>query len=89
MNEDINGDHDVSCVGIIGIKHRHNIVYDTMVNICLRSGISARKEVYIGLGGGCDKPLRPDDTFLYSWDEGLDVCVDLRGSSPFDANWDG
>ncbi|GKD00946.1 hypothetical protein Tco_1171220 [Tanacetum coccineum] len=31
------------------------------------------KEVDIGLGGGCDKPLRPADMLLYSWDEGLDV----------------
>ncbi|GJU78478.1 RELA/SPOT-like protein [Tanacetum coccineum] len=28
------------------------------------------------------KPLRPTDMLLYSWDEGLDVCVDLTGSSP-------
>ncbi|GKA27063.1 hypothetical protein Tco_0713231 [Tanacetum coccineum] len=39
-------------------------------------------EVDIGLGGGCDKPLRPADMLLYSWDKGLDVCVDLTGSSP-------
>nr|GEU99496.1 hypothetical protein [Tanacetum cinerariifolium] len=31
---------------------------------------------------GYDKPLRPADILLYSWDEGLDVCVDLMGSSP-------
>ncbi|GKB90625.1 hypothetical protein Tco_0962897 [Tanacetum coccineum] len=79
---DIYGDHDVSCAGIIGIKHRHNVVRDTLVDICFRSGISAGKEVDIGLGGGCDKPLRPADMLLYSWDEGLDVCVDLTGSSP-------
>ncbi|GKB65539.1 hypothetical protein Tco_0921725 [Tanacetum coccineum] len=29
----------------------------------------------------CDKPLRNADMLLYSWDEGLDVCVDLTGSS--------
>ncbi|GJZ14825.1 hypothetical protein Tco_0550502 [Tanacetum coccineum] len=39
-------------------------------------------EVDIGLGGGCDKPLCPMDMFLYSWDKGLDVCVDLTGSPP-------
>ncbi|GJU20705.1 hypothetical protein Tco_1154047 [Tanacetum coccineum] len=79
---DIYGDHAVSCAGIIGIKHRHNVVRDTLVDICFRSGISAGKEVDIGLGGGCDKPLRPADMLLYSWDKGLDVCVDLTGSSP-------
>nr|GEW12233.1 auxilin-like protein [Tanacetum cinerariifolium] len=31
---------------------------------------------------GRDKPLRPSDILLYSWDGGLDVCVDLTGSSP-------
>ncbi|GKC87222.1 hypothetical protein Tco_1147871 [Tanacetum coccineum] len=79
---DIYGDHDVSCAGIIGIKHRHNVVRDTLVDICFRSGISAGKEVDIGLDGGRDKPLRPADMLLYSWDKGLDVCVDLTGSSP-------
>nr|GEZ29689.1 hypothetical protein [Tanacetum cinerariifolium] len=46
---DIYGDHAVSCAGIIGIKHRHNVVRDTLVDICFR---------------------------------GMDVCVDLIGSSP-------
>ncbi|CAO2817753.1 unnamed protein product [Amaranthus hypochondriacus] len=27
---DIFGDHMVSCVGIVGIKHRHNVVRDTL-----------------------------------------------------------
>ncbi|GJS99829.1 hypothetical protein Tco_0820999 [Tanacetum coccineum] len=80
--EDIYRDHDVSCAGIINIKHRHNVVRDTLVNICYWSGISAGKEIDIGLEGGCDKPLRPADMLLYSWDGGLDVCVDLTGSSP-------
>ncbi|GKD44422.1 hypothetical protein Tco_1269067, partial [Tanacetum coccineum] len=60
---DIYGDHVVSCTGIIGIKHRHNVVRDTLVEICYRSGILA-------------------DMLLYSWDGGLDVCVDLTGSLP-------
>ncbi|GKC34088.1 RNA-directed DNA polymerase, eukaryota, reverse transcriptase zinc-binding domain protein [Tanacetum coccineum] len=80
--EDIYGDHAVSCVGIIGIKHRHNVMRDTLVNICYRSSISAGKEVDIGLNGRRDKSLRLADMLLYSWDEGLDVCVDLTGSSP-------
>ncbi|GKC82053.1 hypothetical protein Tco_1137770 [Tanacetum coccineum] len=82
FTRDIYGDHDVSYTGIIGIKHRHNVVRDTLVDICFRSGISAGKEVDIGLGGGCDKLLRLADMLLYSWDERLDVCVDLTGSSP-------
>ncbi|GJZ43416.1 hypothetical protein Tco_0590671 [Tanacetum coccineum] len=58
---DIYGDYAVSCAGSIGIKHRHNVVRDTLVDICYRSGISAGKEVDIGLDGGRDKPLRLAD----------------------------
>ncbi|GJX33235.1 hypothetical protein Tco_0243090 [Tanacetum coccineum] len=47
--EDIYGDHAVSCAGIIGIKHRHNVVPDTLVDICYRSGISVGKEIDIGM----------------------------------------
>ncbi|GJW10091.1 hypothetical protein Tco_1575918 [Tanacetum coccineum] len=79
---DIYGDHVVSCTGIIGIKYRHNIVRDTLVDICFRSGISVGKEVDIGLGGGREKPLRSADMLLYSWDGWFDICVDLIGSSP-------
>nr|GEU32798.1 hypothetical protein [Tanacetum cinerariifolium] len=46
---DIYGDHVVSCADIIGIKHRHNVVCDTLVDICFWSGISAGKEVDIDL----------------------------------------
>ncbi|GKA98975.1 putative reverse transcriptase domain-containing protein [Tanacetum coccineum] len=80
--EDIYRDHAVSCAGIIGIKHHHNVVCDTLVEICYRSWISAGKKVDIGLDRGRDKPLRPVDMVLYSWDGGLDVCVDLIGSLP-------
>ncbi|GKA80481.1 hypothetical protein Tco_0787173, partial [Tanacetum coccineum] len=31
--DDIYGDHDVSCAGIVGIKHRHDVVRDTLVDI--------------------------------------------------------
>nr|GEY43628.1 hypothetical protein [Tanacetum cinerariifolium] len=54
FNRDIHGDHAVSCAGIVGIKHHHNVVRDTLVDICYRS------EILVG----------------------LDVCVDLTGSSP-------
>ncbi|GKD53510.1 hypothetical protein Tco_1286897, partial [Tanacetum coccineum] len=79
---DIYGDHAVYCASIIGIKHHCNVVPDTLVDICYRSGISAGKKVNIGLDGGRDKPLRPADMLLYSWEGGLDVCVDLTGSLP-------
>ncbi|GKB89584.1 hypothetical protein Tco_0961856 [Tanacetum coccineum] len=79
---DIYRDHDVSCTGIVGIKNRHNLVCDTLVDVCFWSGISAGKEVDIGLGGWCDIPLCPGGMLLYLWDGGLNACVDLRGSSP-------
>ncbi|GKC57534.1 reverse transcriptase domain-containing protein [Tanacetum coccineum] len=72
---DIYGHHVVSCAGIIGIKHRHNVVRDTLVDICYRFWISAGKEVDIWLDGGRDKPLRSADMLLYSWDGGLDVYI--------------
>ena len=78
---DFFGDHAVSCAGIVGVKHRHNIVRDTLVDVCIRSGISVGKEVDIGLGSET-RALRPADLLLYSWDRGRDVCVDLTGSSP-------
>ncbi|GJU26944.1 hypothetical protein Tco_1165565 [Tanacetum coccineum] len=46
------------------------------------SGILAGKEVDIGLGEGYDKPLRHAVMLLYSCEEGLDVYVNLTGSSP-------
>nr|GEV94956.1 hypothetical protein [Tanacetum cinerariifolium] len=47
------------------------------------ASIVAGKEVDIGLGKGRDKSLRLANMLLYSWDRGLDVCVDLTCSSPF------
>nr|GEY67442.1 hypothetical protein [Tanacetum cinerariifolium] len=43
-------------------------------------------KVDIGLGGRGDKPSRPTDMLLYSWEGGLDVCVDLTESSPLMQN---
>ncbi|GJS72455.1 hypothetical protein Tco_0705296 [Tanacetum coccineum] len=45
------------------------------------SFVIAKEEVDIELDEGRDKPLRPADMVLYSWDGGLDVCVDMTGSS--------
>ncbi|GJV24689.1 hypothetical protein Tco_1377384 [Tanacetum coccineum] len=54
FNRDIYRDHVVSCAGIVGIKHSHNVERYSLVDISYCSEISA----------------------------GLDVCVDLTGSSP-------
>nr|GEY25202.1 hypothetical protein [Tanacetum cinerariifolium] len=45
----IYGDHDVSCTSFIGIKHHHNVVRDTLANICYRSGISVGLDVCVDL----------------------------------------
>ncbi|GJV98967.1 putative reverse transcriptase domain-containing protein [Tanacetum coccineum] len=58
-------------------NYLHGALNDGMMD-----GSVAVKEVDIGLDGGRDKPLRPADMLIYSWDGGLDVCVDLTGSSP-------
>nr|GEU91632.1 hypothetical protein [Tanacetum cinerariifolium] len=79
---DIYRDHVVVYADIIGIKHRHNVVHDTLVYICFRSGISVGKEVDIELGGRREEPLRLMDMLVYSLERGLDVCVDLTRSSP-------
>ncbi|GJS43660.1 hypothetical protein Tco_0568703 [Tanacetum coccineum] len=42
----------------------------------------AGMKVDIGLDEGHDKKLRPADMLLYSWDGGLEISVDLTGSSP-------
>nr|GEX51598.1 hypothetical protein [Tanacetum cinerariifolium] len=44
---DIYEDHVVSCAGVISIKHRHNVVCDTLVDICFRLWIS------VDIGAGC------------------------------------
>nr|GEY60147.1 copia protein [Tanacetum cinerariifolium] len=68
--------HVVSCAEIIGIEHCHNVVRDTLVDICYHSGSSAGNEVDIGLDGGRGKPLRLTDKLLYSWVGRLDAVTD-------------
>nr|GEU79890.1 hypothetical protein [Tanacetum cinerariifolium] len=48
----IYGDDFVSCADIIGIKHQHKVVGDTLVDFWFRSGILASKVVDIELGEG-------------------------------------
>ncbi|GJX46703.1 hypothetical protein Tco_0271893 [Tanacetum coccineum] len=66
--------------GMITIYNGNDSVTYQITRSHLR--ILVGKEVDIGLDGGRDKPLRPADMLLYSWDGGLDVCVDLTGSLP-------
>ncbi|GKE06160.1 hypothetical protein Tco_1398178 [Tanacetum coccineum] len=70
-------DHAVSCAGIVGIKHRHNVVRDTLVDICYRSGISYGNEVDNYYNSRSLATAIFSHVLLYSWDCGRDVCVDL------------
>nr|GEZ58701.1 hypothetical protein [Tanacetum cinerariifolium] len=63
-------------------ESRAQLAPGSLGQIFMEIMISAGKEVNIGLGGGRDKPLRPPDMLLHSWNKGLDVCVDLTVSSP-------
>ncbi|GJR84050.1 lysine--tRNA ligase [Tanacetum coccineum] len=54
----------------------------SLVNMFRVRDFAVAKKLTCGLGRIGDKALRPADILLYSWDGGLDVCVDLTGSSP-------
>nr|GEU95034.1 zinc finger, CCHC-type [Tanacetum cinerariifolium] len=59
-------DHVVSCTGIIGIKPRHNVVRDTLVDICYRSGIQL----------GCMAVVRPPNPNMRTFnDKGIDFIL--------------
>ncbi|GKD49636.1 hypothetical protein Tco_1278612 [Tanacetum coccineum] len=64
------------------IRARAAIHIFSRISFVIAKEVGAQIEVDIGLDGGRDKPLRPADMLLYSWDGGLDVCVDLTGFSP-------
>nr|GEU71403.1 hypothetical protein CTI12_AA376980 [Tanacetum cinerariifolium] len=63
-------------------RQKLELLFHNHITMLRSTWISAGKEVDIGLGGGCDKALRLADMLVYSWDGGLNVCVDLTGSSP-------
>nr|GEW74104.1 hypothetical protein [Tanacetum cinerariifolium] len=74
-------------------RPRRGLHLNTMNNriyrcvLCYRSGVplfSVSKPC-----SACSKvfPLHPADMLLYSWDRGIDVCVDLTGSSPLTKTW--
>ena len=54
-------DHAVHCSSEIGVKFRHNLVRDMLVDICCKAGISIRKEASVGFFSKAEKDLRPAD----------------------------
>ncbi|GJT65284.1 hypothetical protein Tco_1016764 [Tanacetum coccineum] len=77
------GDHAVHCSSEVGVKFRHNLVRDILVDICSKVGIMVRKEAPMGFRSGDGKDLRPADLLLFNWLQGKDACLDVTGISPF------
>jgi len=76
-------DHAVHCSSEVGVKFRHDLVRDTLFDICSKVGIMARKEAPMGFLSEDGKDLRPADLLLFNWFRGKDVCLDVTGISPF------
>nr|GEW00056.1 putative reverse transcriptase domain-containing protein [Tanacetum cinerariifolium] len=77
------GDHAVHCSSEVGVKFRHNLMYDILVDICSEVGIIVRKEDPIGFLSEDGKDLRPADLLLFNWLQGKDACLDVTDISPF------
>ena len=77
------GDHAVHCSSDVGVKFRHNLVRDILVDICSKVGIMVRKEAPMGFLSEDGKELRPADLLLFNWLQGKDACLDVTGISPF------
>ncbi|GKB08526.1 hypothetical protein Tco_0836838 [Tanacetum coccineum] len=77
------GDHAVHCSSEVGVKFRHNLVHDILVDICSKVGIMVRKEAPIGFLSEDGRDLPPADLLLFNWIQGKDVCLDVTCISPF------
>ncbi|GKD96865.1 hypothetical protein Tco_1380762, partial [Tanacetum coccineum] len=58
--------HAVHCSSEVGVKFRHNLVRDILVDICSKVGIMVRKEAPMGFLSGDGKDLRPADLLLFN-----------------------
>ncbi|GKE12067.1 hypothetical protein Tco_1415618, partial [Tanacetum coccineum] len=82
---DFFGEHAVHCKELSGFKYRHDMVRDVIFDICMRAGISAKKEAPVNfLTHPSDgrSTLRPADILVFGWVRGKHACVDLTGVSP-------
>nr|GEY02970.1 hypothetical protein [Tanacetum cinerariifolium] len=73
----------VDCSSVVGVKFRHNLVRDILIDMCSKFGIMVRKEAPIGFFLKDEKDLRPADLLLFNWLQGKDLCLDVTGISPF------
>jgi hypothetical protein len=76
------GGHAVHCSSEVGVKFRHNLVRDILVDICSKAGIMVRKEAPMGFLTEEGRELRPADVLLFNWLQCKDACLDVTGVSP-------
>ncbi|PWA97973.1 hypothetical protein CTI12_AA024310 [Artemisia annua] len=60
-------DHTVHCSSEVGVKFRHNLVRDILVDICSKVGIMVHKEASTGFLSEDGEELRPADLLLFNW----------------------
>ncbi|GJS91249.1 hypothetical protein Tco_0773885 [Tanacetum coccineum] len=60
------GDHVVHCSSEVGVKFRHNLVRDILVEICSKVGIMGCKEAPMDFFSADGKDLRPTDLLLFN-----------------------
>ena len=77
------GDHAIHCSSEVGVKFRHNLVRDVLIDICSKVGVAVRKEAPLGFLSEDGRDLRPADLLLFNWSQGKDACMDMTGISPF------
>ncbi|GKD42816.1 hypothetical protein Tco_1267461 [Tanacetum coccineum] len=71
------------CSSEVGVKFRHNLVRDILVDICFKVGIMVPKEAPMGFLSKDGKDLRLVDLLLFNWLQGKDACLDVTDISPF------
>ncbi|KAL8132720.1 hypothetical protein AgCh_008265 [Apium graveolens] len=77
------GDHAVHCSSDVGVKFRHNLVRDILVDICSKVSVPVFKEAPLGFLSDAGQELRPSDLLLFNWSQGKDACLDVTDISPF------
>ncbi|GJV44923.1 putative reverse transcriptase domain-containing protein [Tanacetum coccineum] len=77
------GDHAVHCSSEVGVKFRHNLVRDILVDIYSKAGIMVRKEAPMGFLSKDGNDLQPTDRLLLNWLQGKDAFLDVTCFSPF------
>ncbi|GKC04538.1 hypothetical protein Tco_0996148 [Tanacetum coccineum] len=77
------GDHAVHYSSEVGVKFRHNLVRDILVDIYSKARIMVHKEAPMGFLSKDGKDLQPTDLLLLNWLQGKDAFLDVTCFSPF------